>query len=324
MGVGPREGPLEPGDIYMPRADTRTKWQIIKDAIYNPTEGTIFGHTKKRWGIVGLFYLIFYSVLAVLCAICMMGLLATIDENRPTYTLDSSIIGTNPGLGFRPTPDNIKERSLIWYSSSNATQIKRWVTLLNVFLEKYLNKTKLISAGRNQVICDYDKPPKKGKVCTVDVNSWGPCTSTLNYGYNNSSPCVFIKLNKIYDWVPEFYNDTKNLPNDMPQDLKNHIRGLDKSKLNTIWLSCMGIDPHDKEAIGELEYYPKFRGFPGYYYPYLNLPEYLSPVIAVHFKRPQRNKVISIECRAWSKNIIYKHDKGIQSGSVHLEILIDD
>lgn len=48
-------------------------------------------------GIVGVFYLVFYSVLAVLCAICMMGLMATIDENRPKWTLDSSIIGTNPG-----------------------------------------------------------------------------------------------------------------------------------------------------------------------------------------------------------------------------------
>jgi sodium/potassium-transporting ATPase subunit beta len=48
-------------------------------------------------GIVGIFYLVFYSVLAVLCAICMMGLLASIDENRPKYVLESSIIGTNPG-----------------------------------------------------------------------------------------------------------------------------------------------------------------------------------------------------------------------------------
>ena len=62
---------------------------------------------------------------------------------------------------------------------------------------EYLNKTKLTNAGRNQVICDYDKPPQEGKVCAVDVNSWGPCSRTQSYGFNNSSPCVFIKLNRV-------------------------------------------------------------------------------------------------------------------------------
>ena len=35
---------------FMRLPDTRTKWQIFKDTIYNPKEGTILTHTKKEWG----------------------------------------------------------------------------------------------------------------------------------------------------------------------------------------------------------------------------------------------------------------------------------
>lgn len=57
-------------------------------------------------------------------------------------------------------------------------------------------------------------------------------------------------------------------------------------QLNTVWVSCKGANPHDNEDIGELNYYPESHGFPGYYYPYQNIPGYLSPVVAVHFLRP--------------------------------------
>ena len=35
---------------YMRAPDSRTKWQILKDGLYNPQEGTVFGHTRKQWG----------------------------------------------------------------------------------------------------------------------------------------------------------------------------------------------------------------------------------------------------------------------------------
>jgi sodium/potassium-transporting ATPase subunit beta len=50
-----------------------------------------------------------------------------------------------------------------------------------------------------------------------------------------------------------------------------------------VWLSCEGENPADKEFIGTVEYIPH-RGFPGYYYPFLGVKNYLSPLVAVHFK----------------------------------------
>lgn len=51
----------------------------------------------------------------------------------------------------------------------------------------------------NQQICDYDQPPKKGKVCSVAINSgtWGDCVEKKNYSYSTASPCVFLKLNRV-------------------------------------------------------------------------------------------------------------------------------
>lgn len=255
----------------------------------------------------------------------MKGLLATLNDEKPRWILEESLIGTNPGLGFRPISNNTDERSLIWYSSSDPSSVQKWTGLLDDFLEEYRNSSLLPNGGRNQQICNYDTTVKPGHVCAVEVEKWGPCSPSQQYGFNNSAPCVFIKLNRIYGWVPEYYNDTENLPPEMPATLVEHIKSINSSWLNTVWVSCKGEDPHDNESIGELNYYPKSHGFPGYYYPYQNIPGYLSPVVAVHFLRPARNRIINVQCRAWAKNIIYSTTKGKRgSGSVHFELMIDE
>lgn len=66
----------------------------------------------------------------------MLGLLATLDDRAPTWTLERSLIGVNPGLGFRPISKNTDEGSLIWYNKTNQTTIKKWLTLINEFLER--------------------------------------------------------------------------------------------------------------------------------------------------------------------------------------------
>lgn len=53
-------------------------------------------------------------------------------------------------------------------------------------------------AEKNRVDCDFNNPPNNGKVCRVEVSSkFGTCTKGASYGYPKSSPCVFLKLNKV-------------------------------------------------------------------------------------------------------------------------------
>ncbi|XP_076626228.1 sodium/potassium-transporting ATPase subunit beta-2-like [Colletes latitarsis] len=309
---------------YNRMPEAKTKWKAFQDYIHDPVEGTYCGHTGKKWAITGVFYTCFFAILALLFAICMKGLMATINPEKPRWTLDESLIGTNPGLGYRPISDNTEEKALIWYSSSDPASVQKWTKLLDKFLEEYTNPFLLSNGGRNQQICNYNTPVKPGHVCAVDVNNWGPCSPEEQYGFNNSAPCIFIKLNRIYDWEPVFYNDTKNLPKEMPASLVQHIKSTNSSWLNTVWVSCVGENPHDTENIGELNYYPKSQGFPGYYYPYKNIPGYLSPVVAVHFLRPARNIIINVKCLAWARNILHINVKGDKTGFVHFELMIDE
>lgn len=53
-----------------------------------------------------------------------------------------------------------------------------------------------------------------------------------------------------------------------------------------IWVSCDGENSADREHIGNVTYTP-FRGFPAYYFPYKNVPGYLSPIVALQFQKPE-------------------------------------
>ncbi|XP_050426387.1 sodium/potassium-transporting ATPase subunit beta-2-like isoform X2 [Adelges cooleyi] len=231
------------------------------------------------------------------------------------------------GLGFRPMSLNVEDGSLIYFEANNATNVETWTKSLDKFLSVYKNKTLLPNKGANQQSgCSYTNPPQNGKVCDVTLANMGPCTTEQKYQFHKGQPCVFIKLNKIFDWEPEFYSNFSDLPADMPKELKDIIKTKLRNEmspvLNTVWVTCSGETPNDKENIGPIKMYPQ-EGFPGYYYPYRNKQDYLSPLIAVHFINPKKHTLINVECRAWAKNIIFKRSLQNREGSVHFELMID-
>lgn len=64
----------------------------------------------------------------------MKGLMMTIDEKVPKWTLDESRIGSNPGLGFRPMPMKSSQGSLVWLDNKNSTKLKGYIDVINTFL----------------------------------------------------------------------------------------------------------------------------------------------------------------------------------------------
>lgn len=296
--------------------------QTLGQLVYNSKTGKILGRTSKNWGQLLLFYTIFFSVLAAMFAIFMQGLLATLNHQYPKWQLESSLIGTNPGLGYRPMPGNIMEGAMIHYNAANKTWVKEWVDRISGFLEPYRDQSILPGGGKNQVICDSTNPPAPGNVCAVDVTKLGPCNIEEGYGYNKSAPCIFIKLNRIYGWIPEVYDDVNDLPESMPTDLVDHIKSLPERDRKQLWVSCNGLAPADIESVGPIEYLPR-RGLPAYFYPYTNQQGYLSPLVAVHFARPAVKQSVNIECRVWAKNVIYRGGIRDRQGSVSFILLID-
>jgi sodium/potassium-transporting ATPase subunit beta len=102
------------------------------------------------------------------------------------------------------------------------------------FISAYKTPGSVSGRGQNIYNCDYGQNPPPGQVCDVDIKMWAPCVQENNYNYHRSAPCIFLKLNKIFGWVPEYYNETTNLPEKMPEDLKNHIETIKNKEPHTV------------------------------------------------------------------------------------------
>ncbi|KAF4527776.1 hypothetical protein B566_EDAN015832 [Ephemera danica] len=299
-------------------------WEGFKKFIWNSESSQFLGRTGSSWAKIILFYLIFYAALTGFFGAMLAVFYQTLNTKMPKWKLEESIIGSNPGLGFRPMPpESNVESTLIWYRGTDSQNYKYWTEELDRFLAVYKKPGTVAGVGQNKMACDYNTQVPEGKVCDVNIDNWTPCTSANHYNYQKNAPCIFLKLNKIFDWQPNFYNETTDLPTNMPEDLKNHIKSTDtknKAELNTVWVSCEGENPADLENIGPIQYMPR-RGFPGYFFPFMNQEGYLSPIVAIFFERPTTGVLINIECKAWAKNI--HHDRAERRGSVHFELMID-
>lgn len=77
----------------------------------------------------------FYVVLAAFFAGLLALFWTTLETERPKYQLDKSIIGTNPGLGFRPMPPEAHLGStLVWYKSNRPDNMRYWHDTVDKFL----------------------------------------------------------------------------------------------------------------------------------------------------------------------------------------------
>ncbi|XP_036669500.1 sodium/potassium-transporting ATPase subunit beta-2 [Drosophila suzukii] len=305
------------GEYYAPPVKMG-KWEGFKKFLWNSETSQCLGRTGSSWAKILLFYIIFYAALTGFFAAIFTVFYQTLDNEKPKWMLDNGLIGSNPGLGFRPMPPEANvESTLVWYEASKKDNYNYWVEETSRFLKSYeeLEKT-------NQVNCSFENPPQDDKVCGIDVASFAPCTVEKSFGYPVARPCIFLKLNKIYNWIPEIYNDSKTLPDHMPDELKQHIKekqSLRPNETNVVWVSCEGENPADVENIKARDYYPRM-GFPRYYFPFKNIQGYIPPIVAVQFT-VETGVLINIECKAWARNI--NHDRSDRRGSVHFELMVD-
>ncbi|KAL7740501.1 hypothetical protein ACLKA6_007029 [Drosophila palustris] len=305
------------GEYYSP-PPKMGKWEGFRKFIWNSETSQCLGRTGSSWAKILLFYIIFYAALTGFFAAVFAVFYQTLEADKPKWMLSDGIIGSNPGLGFRPMPPEANvESTLVWYESSKKDNYQYWVDETQRFLKSYDDIPK-----KNHVNCSFENLPKNGNVCGVEVHSFAPCTLDNNFGYHVARPCIFLKLNKIYNWVPEIYNDSAKLPAHMPEELKQHIKQkqtLRPNETNVVWVSCEGENPADVENIKARDYYPRM-GFPHYYFPYQNNDGYIPPIVAVQFT-VETGVLINIECKAWAHNI--HHDRSDRRGSVHFELMVD-
>ncbi|XP_034936761.1 sodium/potassium-transporting ATPase subunit beta-1-like [Chelonus insularis] len=286
--------------------------------IWDGEKRAFLDRTAKDWATVGLFYLCFFGVLFSLFSLQMWITLDYVTQFGRPYIEQSAFIAKSdiearflffekpftrfgyPGLGLIPRTEKFDtSMSFIWLSENQDNKEQYYIEDINRFMKEYNDVNK--KTKYNIECVNSSRKYSKDKPCFFDTKVLGKCSENP-YGYSKPyEPCVYIKFNKRFDWIPICYNNTSDLPNEMPEDLKVTIKSSTKPH---VWLSCDGVTNFDKQHVGLVEYFPE-RGFPVYYFPFMGQSEYLSPVVALLFKNITQNRLITIECYAWALNILY-------------------
>jgi sodium/potassium-transporting ATPase subunit beta len=357
MGKGKAEG-KEGNDIKAPAGGVQYQfaikpvekpgWEGFKEFIWNTETSEFLGRTGISWLKITVFYIIYYALLAAFFIAMLLIFFQTLknpddDEAGPTWQNSNGIIGGNPGVGYRPKPpDSMVESTLITFkhaATKEAGTWDGWVDRLNTFLTQYKKtdekKSKRSADETNMgVECSWDTlkdedfKPGDRQYCKVDSSEFltDNCTEANNYGYPQGTPCVLLKLNKIYGWNPKPYDKKKKLPENAPKSLKDFVTKWETDHADRVghmvWLSCEGENPADVENIGEIKYFP-YPGIPTYYFPFNNQKDYKSPIVMAHLTAPKKGVLIAIECKAWAQNIQHDETKMERIGSVHFELLVD-
>ena len=100
----------------------------------------------------------------------------------------------------------------------------------------------------------------------------------------NVNPCLFLKLNKIWDFVPKGIKAANvDAPEykDMSEELKEIIRT--SGDTDQVYIDCKGRFPADVEGVN-LTYFPANRAIPSYFFPFSG-GNYQSPLVAVKVKQ---------------------------------------
>jgi len=325
------------GTAIKPVGWDRTFCESLRYMIYDPENGTILTRTPLSWLKIITFYCIYYSFLAGFWIACLNIFFLTLPEDRPKWEQNGSIIGSNPGVGFRPqSRDKLIDSSMIALAVGDKDRKPTnpegegnknidYAVRIQRFMDQYNSTEGLQNCEENEINTG-------DKSCIFDQMSLGPCAE-YPYGYvgdladanSFAEPCIFLKFNKIYNWEPRPI-DPKTLGEErfveMPEELKKKVAKAEDK--NMVWIDCNGRYPADKEAF-DADYYPDHQGIPIKYFPYRgnsNSRKYHIPLIAMKLKkRPEYwGQLMHIECRAWYDGVKHstKEKEGLTQFEVHL------
>ncbi|KAM5231929.1 sodium/potassium-transporting ATPase subunit beta-3 [Hipposideros larvatus] len=170
------------------------EWKLF---IYNPTTGAFLGRTAKSWGLILLFYLVFYGFLAALFTFTMWAMLQTLNDEVPKYRDQIS----SPGLTVFPKPVTALEYS---FSMSDPESYKGYIEDLKKFLKPYgSEEQKNLKNCSNGTVIEKQGPVYD--VCQFPVGLLEECSGVNdpNFGYSRGHPCILVKMNRIIGLKPQ-------------------------------------------------------------------------------------------------------------------------
>jgi len=336
MGSQANTQPLG-GTAIKPEGWDRTGMEAFLYFLFNPQTGEILSRTPLSWIKIIVFYIIYYSCLAFFWILCffIFGLTIPDISTGPKWKLDNGIIGSNPGVGLRPGQSDIHIDSQMFWLRGDGSNGHGYAERMRNFIEqtykkKYnsaTNKYEDVYGNIKHEICGIDHM----RPCMFDLSTLQECQDyphgfltkyqTMQTIKQNIEPCMFLKLNKIWDWVPRPINpEFVDQYDHMTHQLKTIIKNA--SDKNQVWFDCQGRFPADKEAL-DITYFPPSQGIPiNSYFPYVNMDEYEPPLVAVKIKNILWGQLIHVECRAWYEGVI--HNPRDKSGMLMFEVMMDN
>ncbi|KAM6933388.1 sodium/potassium-transporting ATPase subunit beta-3-like [Xenentodon cancila] len=255
--------------------------------IYNHRTGELLGRTAASWGLIILFYLIFYGFLAGMFSLTMWVMLQTLDNDFPRYQDRVA----NPGLVIRPHAVEIS------YNLTNPTSYNQYAQQLHDLLQLYNDSIQ--EANELCLVGEYtqqdDEAPKK--VCQFKRSILRQCSGLpdTSFGYAEGKPCIIIKMNRVI--------------------------GLKPNGDPYINCSVKGDSPL------QMQYFPPEGRLDKMFFPYYGRkahPKYVQPLVAVKFllTKDDYNMEQIVECKVQGSDLCNNDDRDKNLGRVTFRVKV--
>ncbi|XP_041796454.1 sodium/potassium-transporting ATPase subunit beta-3b [Chelmon rostratus] len=271
------------------KEEKEEKKESWKDFIYNPRTGEFLGRTASSWGLILLFYLVFYGFLAGMFTLTMWVMLQTLDENVPCRQDRVA----SPGLVIRPHAAEIS------FNRSDPTNYDQYIQQLHDLLQRYNDSVQ----ERNDLclVGEYteqdDEPIKK--VCQFKRSMLRQCSGLpdSSFGYAEGKPCIIIKMNRVIGLKP---------------------RG-------DPYINCTA----KRDSPLQMQYFPSEGRLDKMFFPYYGKkahPDYVQPVVAVQllFTKEDYNVEHTVECKVEGSDLRNNDDRDKFLGRVTFRVKVSE
>ncbi|XP_076842201.1 sodium/potassium-transporting ATPase subunit beta-2-like [Brachyhypopomus gauderio] len=271
-----------------------------KEFFWNPRTRELLGRTASSWGLILLFYLVFYTFLAGMFCLTMYVMLLTLDDYKPTW---QDRLAT-PGMMIQPKAQNLE----ITYNMKGTESWDMYVQALDLFLGPYNDSQQAMkndACAPDQYFIQDDSGevrnnPKRS--CQFNRTILGDCSGLEDrtYGYRDGKPCVLIKLNRVIGMLPGKGGQSP-------------------------YVTC-AAKKEDTELLGQISYFPPNGTFNLMYYPFygkLAQVNYSQPLVAVKFLNITLDADVNVECKINSNTIGEYSERDKFAGRVSFKLRIN-